>query len=705
MCQNHNDQITEFHDNIVDALLKACNESIPVNKCKSKAKVVPGWNSNVEQYFQTALFWHSLWVKEGRPQDGIIANIRRLTRAQYHKARKLVMKNKDIIVSDKLAASLANDPVQKFWKNVKKCRPNKSHLPSRVDNEQCPNDIANLFKDKFNDLYNCVSYTNDEFLKVSNDIDSAISNACDHNQMDSVLLFNPESVSKAISKLKTDKQDGSLSLTSDNILNSTDIFNGHLALLFTVMLRHGFSPQSMLVGTMVPIPKSRWNLTNSSNFRAITISSLFGKVLDNLILEMEATKLKTNDLQFSFKPESSTTMCASMVRETISYFVSKNTDVYGLVLDATKAFDRVNYCKLFQILLDRNVSPLVCRLLLYMYVNQTLRVRWDNTLSETFTVSNGVKQGGVISPIFFCVYMDELITLLKSSQVGCWMGGVYAGAFVYADDFKLLAPSTKALKIMLEICVNYAEKYDAIFNDKSELIVFKARSHNDLPPEIMINGKQVRSVNSITYLGHDICDDIFKCDNSKCIRDFYVQCNSFLGDFNNTTSYMRNHLFFKYCSSFYGSQFLPIYNDTMNEVIRAWRVAVRKVWRVPWNTHCVLLPHLADVMPPELSFAKRAISFTRSLIESSNETVRTITGMGVYGKHSILGANARHLTYKYDMNCKLVKQVWKRQCIEQDEVTRVSHQLKELCYMRDTHNTNILSRDEIKSIITMLCTE
>ena len=189
------------------------------------------------------------------------------------------------------------------------------------------------------------------------------------------------------------------------------------------------------------------------------------------------------------------------------------------------------------------------------------------------------------------------------------------------------------------------------------------------------------------------------------MKDFNVQTNLFLSDFKNASSFIRNYLFFKYCTSFYGSQFLPMYNDTMNDVIRAWRVAVRRVWRVPWSTHCLLLPHLANVMSPELSFSKRAISFTRSLLKSNNDTVRTITGMGVYGQHSILGANARHLIYKYDMNCKVVNQEWKRQCTKQAELIRMSQQIKELCYMRDTHNTSILSRDEIKSIIAMLCTE
>ena len=140
------------------------------------------------------------------------------------------------------------------------------------------------------------------------------------------------------------------------------------------MLRHGCSPEGMLLGTMVPLPKGKFNdLSQSKNFRALTISSILGKLLDNIILEIEYQNLGTNDLQFSFKKGVSTTTCSTMVRETILYFVNKGSTVYSVMLDATKAFDRINYVKLFRILLDRNINPLICRLLLNMYTNQKLR--------------------------------------------------------------------------------------------------------------------------------------------------------------------------------------------------------------------------------------------------------------------------------------------------------------------------------------------
>ena len=269
---------------------------------------------------------------------------------------------------------------------------------------------------------------------------------------------------------------------SDNIIHGSHILHEYIALLFSTMLMHGYSPHLMMIGTMVPLPKGKWtNLCTSDNFRAITLSSLLGKLLDMIIMGREKDNLMTSHLQFGFKEGASTSLCTSMVRETVSYFVNRGSNVYGLLLDASKAFDRVNYVKLFKILLLRNVCPLVCRLLLNMYINQRLRVKWNNVMSNNFHVKNGVKQGGVISPVFYCIYMDELLRELLNSNVGCYMGGQFAGAFAYADDLTLLAPSVQALKLMTDICTNYAARYDVLFNaKKSQLIVFTSQLSSPL---------------------------------------------------------------------------------------------------------------------------------------------------------------------------------------------------------------------------------
>ena len=94
------------------------------------------------------------------------------------------------------------------------------------------------------------------------------------------------------------------------------------------------------------------------------------------------------------------------------------SNAFVLMLDASKAFDRVNYCKLFRELLKREMFPLVLRLyiLLFIYTNQTLRVKWGSVMSESFTVMNGVKQESALSPVLFAVYTDGLLLRLQESR-------------------------------------------------------------------------------------------------------------------------------------------------------------------------------------------------------------------------------------------------------------------------------------------------
>ena len=165
---------------------------------------------------------------------------------------------------------------------------------------------------------------------------------------------------------------------------------------------------------MIPLIKdSRGKKQCSDNYRALTIGTGLSKLLDIVIKNQQTDKLRTSDLQFGFKEKSSTTICTFTVLETIEYYKSKGSNVHVLLLDASKAFDRVNYIKLFEKLLNKGMCPLTVRLLLNMYTKQKLQVKWNNHLTQKFDVTNGVRQGGVLSPLLFSVYVDELLEKLK----------------------------------------------------------------------------------------------------------------------------------------------------------------------------------------------------------------------------------------------------------------------------------------------------
>ena len=91
-----------------------------------------------------------------------------------------------------------------------------------------------------------------------------------------------------------------------------------------------------------------------------------------------------------------------------------------------------------------------------IYTQNLVRVSWGGALSDYFSAVNGVKQGAVLSPVLFCIYVDDLLILLSKAGVGCFMGPNFAGALAYADDIVLIAPTPTALCKLLSICENYA---------------------------------------------------------------------------------------------------------------------------------------------------------------------------------------------------------------------------------------------------------
>ena len=169
--------------------------------------------------------------------------------------------------------------------------------------------------------------------------------------------------------------------------------------------------------------------------------------------------LHSSDYQFGFKANHSTDLCIYTLKEVIDFYKSESTSIYVCFMDASKAFDRVNHWLLFKKLIDRGMPLIFVRILMEWYTTQKACVRWGSAVSDSFVVTNGVRQGGILSPLLFNVYMDGLSSSLSNTPTGCAIGGVMVNHIMYADDLVVISPSVKGLQRLLDVCAVYGQTH------------------------------------------------------------------------------------------------------------------------------------------------------------------------------------------------------------------------------------------------------
>jgi len=628
-CQdiNHIQAINGYACSITDSCISAAESTLPHTCSRQQGHRVPGWTEHVQPLKEKSLFWHRLWIDCGRPRSGTVAECMRRSRAAYHYAIRMVRKNEERIVSERIATAMLSSD-RNFWDEVKRIRSHSTVSSRTVDGISDASCISKLFANKYQDLYNSVSYDGTELQSILDELNHKIS----HEATKAENHITAAHVKAAVARLKPHKSDGCTDITSDHLKHADFDLLGHIALLLNSIIMHGTLPENFVHSTIVPIPKGRnVNAADSANFRGIALSSVYGKLFDNIVLFQFSDKLQTSQLQFGFKAKSSTNLCTFVLKEALSYYATNQSNVFCTFLDATKAFDRINYCKLFRLLLKRDLSACIVRVLICFYTNNFVRISWCGLFSEYFVATNGVKQGGVLSPVLFCVYIDDLLGLLSNANIGCFIGNNYVGTLAYADDLVLLAPSASALRKMLAICDAYAAEYCMSFNaQKSKCLVILSNSCRYLRPLLLdnvfyIGGKPIDFVSSFPHLGHTITDTLDDGpDISKRLGNFIGQVNDVLCFFGKLTSDVKARLFRAYCSSYYGCELWDLSGRSLSTFCAAWRKGARRIWNLPYRTHCHLLPLLCNCIPIFDEICRRSLKFLQSCLFHNTMLVRSV---------------------------------------------------------------------------------
>ena len=715
-CTLHKDYIQELHNDVIQYMGESSRNCFPhtsQSNSKKERKIVPGWNEHVKEHAKAAKEANEDWIRDGKKKNGDKAVTRRKTKLKYHYAVRYVMKENIKIRNKRMGEAIAENDDRKLYDEVNKMTKSNNELPSMMDGQTDIEEIAEIFGDKYEALYNSVSYNNHDMNKMYKDIESRIANGCPSRPMQSkhAHSITVKEVKEAAMLLKLGKKEEN-GLYSNHFKYGTDRLFIILTLLFNSMLSHGIAPDELLLGTMIPLIKDgRLSKQCSDNYRSLTIGTGLSKLLEIIILNQQEDVLKTSDLQFGFKAKSSTTMCTFMVLETIEYYKRNGSNVHVMLLDASKAFDRVNYIKLFEKLLSKGMCPLTVRLLLNMYTKQKLQVKWNNHMTQKFDVTNGVRQGGVLSPLLFSVYMDDLLEKLRKNGIGCHIGHLFVGALGYADDIILLCPSVVGLNKMINICEEYADKHDILFNGKkSKYLIFGTYKYNST---VRVNNEIVEKCDSAMHLGHKL----HTCNTHEVLIDHAIEklnssFHGFMSRFRSCSVTSKNKLFYQYCSSMYGSQLWQMSNA--ERMYSKWRKYHRIVLEVVNTTHCDLLPLIVDNMPLECILDLKYFSFYKNIMSSENKIIKyTAQSMSLLHT-STLCKNMTHLTHKYKLSREDImaysKSKLKKHCYKswlegvENLYPTYANIISEMIAMMEGKCTRIFSNEECKHIIDFLCT-
>ena len=158
-------------------------------------------------------------------------------------------------------------------------------------------------------------------------------------------------------------------------------------------------------------------------------------------------------------------------------------------------------------------------------------VRWGSVYSISFKLSCGIRQGGVLSPYFFAVYIDDIVAKVKSLGIGCHLGLVCFSIILYADDILLLAPSVTSLQKLVNVCEDELRLLDLAINSKKSVCIrIGPRCGAECGVILTLDGSQILWVEKLRYLGIFIVSSkSFRCCFENAKKSFYRAFNAIFG--------------------------------------------------------------------------------------------------------------------------------------------------------------------------------
>jgi exonuclease III len=521
--------INSVYSQIVGILHDSAMQTIPAH---TKNFYKFWWNQELDCLKEQSIADHKIWKAAGRPRSGTLNDKYRSSKLAYKIRIRECQQQQNYVYTNDLHEALISKRGPAFWKCWRSKFDSKTRHIMQVDGHVNDEDIVENFKLFFEQACSKNSEVGSKNLNV--EYNNMRKNYCGMPVTDDMEI-DVELIDCIVYHMKRGKAAGLDGLTTEHLQYCHPAVYLLLAKLFNLFMKCGCVPTDFGRSYTVPILKGNKNSVSTSlsvdDFRGITISPVISKVFESCILDRYKQFFVTSDNQFGFKKGLSCSHAIYSVKCVVDHYSRLGSTINLCLLDLKKAFDKMNHDGLYIKLMNRLVPNTLLCILEYWFDVCVSCVRWGNTVSSFISLKCGVRQGGVLSPFLFAIFIDDIIKEIKKTNLGCRLKHENVSIFIYADDIILLAPSIDSLQNMLRICEKELAWLDMSLNPKKSLCIRFGPRHNVGCSNIStVNGDNLLWTTSCRYLGVYMCSsNFFKCSLSNAKKSFYRSFNSIFG--------------------------------------------------------------------------------------------------------------------------------------------------------------------------------
>ena len=616
-CTNENclHEISYLFESVQQRVKEAGEEVF--GRRRVKEHVVPGWTAHVAQHHEEARRTFLRWREAGSPREGQLALYMRAARATFKRALRRCKMAEEVMRAEALASKVMSNDDINFWKDIKKSLPRSNKIPGKIDTATGGAEITNLWRESYKHLFNSVN--------PEASYDELLSRRCG-GYGDAVSLDELREGVRGLSSGKAIGRDG---VPAEVLIHASQRLAVLMATAITACFRHTYIPDSIMDIFLQPIVKNPLKSTGKSeNYRPIAISTAMSKLIEKIMYNRMKEHLHITDNQFAYRSNHSTDQCVYLLKDVVNYFQRLGTPVYICFIDASKAFDRIDYNTLFKKLIRRGTPLYLVKLLCFWSINQKFRIMWGRNISEPFTIRNGTRQGGLLSPHLYNVYVSDLSVNLNNSGVGCFAGGKLVNHLYYADDLVIIAPSARALQVLLDLCSVYAEHHFILHNtDKSVyMIIWPKNAKCKHDPVFILSGIPLKMVYEYKYLGCLLTSSMKDDEEMPTrMRGIYAGGNTLISRFKVCSDLTKTKLFKAYCTNIYGCSLWSTYNvGTWRKVKVSHNDIFRTLMGVPRYESATQLFAQHNVPNLDVLVRKTMYSLMTRLERSKNPLIQAV---------------------------------------------------------------------------------